>query len=336
MNSERNADPYLEGYFLGHTKPVTQVRFSPDGSTIATSSADCTVVLWDLKQPIRRLCFSEHANCVNGISWSPNTNFIASCSQDGIVKVWEPKEHCICQQFLLSDKPLRSIDVHPIDPVTMVTASDDKSVKLWQMDQKKVIASFATHGGLVRSAKFSPNGQLVASCGDDKSLRIFDTKSGECVWCLTEETGMGRQLAWHPSGNIVAVALSCCHVKVFDLVAQELVQYYQVHSEPVNDVAVHPSGNFLLTGSDDETVKILDLLEGRPMYTFTGHIGGVTAVAFNNDGSRFASAGCDRQLIVWKTQSSLGDLLNREPSSADLDLTDSYEEDVGFKGTFGV
>uniref|UniRef100_A0A1A9ZBL8 WD_REPEATS_REGION domain-containing protein n=1 Tax=Glossina pallidipes TaxID=7398 RepID=A0A1A9ZBL8_GLOPL len=327
MDFERNADPYLEGYFLGHTKPVTQVRFSPDGSTIATSSADSTVMLWNLTQPTRCLCFSEHANCVNGISWSPNTNLIASCSQDGIVNVWEPKEYCICQPLLLNDKPLRSVDFHPIDPVTMVMASDDKSVKLWRIDQKKIITSFATHGGFVRSAKFSPNGQLVASCGDDKSLRIFDMKSGECVWCRTEERGMGRQLAWHPSGNIVAVALSCCHVKVFDLVAQEIVQYYRVHSAPVNDLAFHPSGNFLLTASDDETVKILNLLEGRSMYTFTGHMGGATAVAFNNDGSRFASADCDRRLFVWKTQSLLDDLLNREQSSAELD-----DEDVGFKG----
>uniref|UniRef100_A0A1B0A697 WD_REPEATS_REGION domain-containing protein n=1 Tax=Glossina pallidipes TaxID=7398 RepID=A0A1B0A697_GLOPL len=196
MNSERNADPYVEGYFVGHTKPVIQVCFGPDGSSIATSSADSTVVLWDLKSAIRCLRFSEHAKRVNGISWSPKSNFMASCSQDGFVNIWKPKAHCISHEFLFHDKHLRSIDFHPTGPSI-----------------------------LVRSAKFSPN-------GDENFLRIFDMKSSECVWSLTEEKGLGRQLTWNPNGNIVAVALSCCRVKVCDLVAQEPVQLYQCPVSP--------------------------------------------------------------------------------------------------------
>uniref|UniRef100_A0A1B0AFF9 WD_REPEATS_REGION domain-containing protein n=1 Tax=Glossina pallidipes TaxID=7398 RepID=A0A1B0AFF9_GLOPL len=216
MNSDRNVDPYVGGYFVGHTRPVIQVRFSPDGSAIATNSADSTVVLWDLKSVVRCPRFSEHAK------------------RDGFVNIWEPKAHCICQEFLFHDKPLRSVDFHPTGPSMLVAASDDKSVKLWQIDQKKFITSFASR--LVRSAKFSPNGQLIVSCGDENSLRIFDMKSGERVWCLTEEKGLGRQLAWHPNGNIVAVALSCCRVKVFDRIPQELVQLYQVYSEPAGGI----------------------------------------------------------------------------------------------------
>uniref|UniRef100_A0A1A9VKW4 WD_REPEATS_REGION domain-containing protein n=1 Tax=Glossina austeni TaxID=7395 RepID=A0A1A9VKW4_GLOAU len=210
MNSERNVDPYVEGYLVGHNKPVTPVLFGQDGRAIATSSTDSTVVLWDLKSPIRRLRFSEHAKRVNGISWSAKSNFMASCSRHGVVNVL----------------------------AKLAAASNDKSVKLWQIGQKKFITSFASQRGLVHSAKFSPNGQLVAS------LRIFDMKSGERVWCLTEEKGLWRQPAWHPNGNTVALALTCRRVKVFDLVAQELVQLYQVHSEPVNDLAFYSSGKF--------------------------------------------------------------------------------------------
>uniref|UniRef100_A0A1B0AWE4 Uncharacterized protein n=1 Tax=Glossina palpalis gambiensis TaxID=67801 RepID=A0A1B0AWE4_9MUSC len=98
MNSERNADPYLEG------------------------------------ERIRCLCFSEHAKSVNGISWSPKSNSIASCSQDGS----EPRAHCICQEFLFHDKPLRSVGFHLIDTDMLVAASDDKSVNLWQIDPKQL------------------------------------------------------------------------------------------------------------------------------------------------------------------------------------------------------
>uniref|UniRef100_A0A034VQ58 POC1 centriolar protein-like protein n=1 Tax=Bactrocera dorsalis TaxID=27457 RepID=A0A034VQ58_BACDO len=186
--------------------------------------------------------------------------------------------------------------------VTMlITASDDKTLKLWKVAQRKFLTSFTGHNNWVRAAKFSPNGQLIASCGDDKSLRIFDVTSGECVRTFTEERGMGRQIAWHPDGNLVAVALSCNRVKIFDIAEGELIQLYQVHSAPVNDLAFHPNGNFLLTGGDDDTIRLLDLLEGRPIYTLTGHTDKVCAVAFSPDGQHFASAGEDRQLLVWKS-----------------------------------
>ncbi|XP_036341866.1 POC1 centriolar protein homolog, partial [Rhagoletis pomonella] len=136
---------------------------------------------------------------------------------------------------------------------------------------------FTGHTNWVGAAKFSPNDQLIASCGDDKPLRICDTSSGEFVRSLTAERSMGRQLAWHPDGDLVALALS------FNRIAEsELIQLYKVQSAPVNDVAFHPME--------------ICLLEGRPIYSLTGHTDKVCAVAFSSDGRHFASAGEDRQI----------------------------------------
>uniref|UniRef100_A0A1A9WBB6 Uncharacterized protein n=1 Tax=Glossina brevipalpis TaxID=37001 RepID=A0A1A9WBB6_9MUSC len=308
MNSAKFADPCLELHFQGHVEGITQIRFNSEGNKIASSSLDSTVIIWDLKETSRCLSYTAQLGRVYGLSWSPKSNLLASCSHNRKVKIWEPKSHGgITEEFLAHSKPVRSVDFHPAGTM-IITASDDKSLKLWRVPQRKFLTSFNCHTNWVRSAKFSPNGKFVASCGDDKALRIFDINTGSCICCFTEELGMGRQLAWHPNGKVVAVALSCNRVKLFDLSSQELIQLYKVHDWPVNDLAFHPNGNFMLTGSNDETMKILDLLEGRPIYTLTGHIGGVTAVAFNHDGSRFASAGSDKQLLVWKSNLHTYDL----------------------------
>ena len=46
--------------------------------------------------------------------------------------------------------------------------------------------SFTGHTNWVRSAKFSPDGKLIATCSDDKSVRIWDTASNKCIKVFTE------------------------------------------------------------------------------------------------------------------------------------------------------
>uniref|UniRef100_A0A1B0FA97 Uncharacterized protein n=1 Tax=Glossina morsitans morsitans TaxID=37546 RepID=A0A1B0FA97_GLOMM len=177
MNSERNVDPYVEGYYVGHTQSVTQVRFGPDGSAIATNSADSTVVLWDLKSAIHCLRFSGHAKRVNGISWSPKSNFIASCSQDGFVNIWEPKAHCICQEFLFHDKPLHSVDLHLTGPSMRVRLMSD------------------------RSERFGATVAVALSCC---RVNVFDLVAQELVQLYQVYSEPANDLAFYPSGKFYA------------------------------------------------------------------------------------------------------------------------------------
>ncbi|EDW32626.1 GL25362 [Drosophila persimilis] len=188
----------------------------------------------------------------------------------------------------------------------MLTASDDKSVKIWRVAKRQFLSSFSQQTNWVRAAKFSPNGKMIATVSDDKSLRIYDVNTGECTRTITEERGAPRQVAWHPWGNMVAVALGCNRIKIFDVGGSQLLQLYVVHSAPVNDRKF----------SDDCTIRVLDLLEGRPIYTLTGHTAAVNAVGFSQDGEKFATGGNDRQLLVWQSNLHTYDASQFEAKSA--------------------
>lgn len=56
----------------------------------------------------------------------------------------------------------------------MCTASDDKLIKVWDVDEKKCLFSLIGHNNWVRHAVFSPDCRLIASGGDDRELKVWD------------------------------------------------------------------------------------------------------------------------------------------------------------------
>src|SRR5206468_403342 len=63
------------------------------------------------------------------------------------------------------------------DGKQLLTASFDRTVKLWDVATAKEIRTFggpAGHQGLVLGVTFAPDGQTFASCASDNTVKIWD------------------------------------------------------------------------------------------------------------------------------------------------------------------
>ncbi len=67
---------------------TTDLAFSPDGTTIATTHADGTVRVWDAVSGIQRLVLPGHNGPAWAVAFSPDGSMLASSGGDGIVRVW--------------------------------------------------------------------------------------------------------------------------------------------------------------------------------------------------------------------------------------------------------
>jgi hypothetical protein len=92
------------------------------------------------------------------------------------------------------------------DGKRIVTASEDKTARLWETKNGGLLATLQGHQGSVTNAQFSPDGKRIVTASEDKTARLWGTDSG---WFLTNLQGHGGSVTnaqFSPDGKGIVTA----------------------------------------------------------------------------------------------------------------------------------
>lgn len=291
----------------GHDDIVISLDVDWSGHWIATGAKDNTARLWRVDpQKNAYTCwasFSGHAESLGAVALPkiipPESSaarsdplnyppaFLITGSQDQTVKKWEiprtpqQKGQKAGSRALFTrkahDKDINAITVHHTSQL-FASASQDKTVKIWSVEEGEVQGILRGHKRGVWSVQFSP-AKLPAIQGDDgpvtgkgvvltgsgdKTIKLWSLADYTCVRTFEGHSNSVLKVAWlnTPSGQgqskrgvQFASAGGDGLVKVWDANSGETECTLDNHEDRVWAIAVHPENNTIVSGSGDSTVS---------------------------------------------------------------------------------
>jgi WD40 repeat protein len=236
-----------------HTGKIVRVAFGPSDKYLATAGADGIIRVWRVSDGSEQRDLVVYGDQVNSLTFSPAGEIVASAgSKDGTAWLL-PGTNGV--SFPAHQAALRSGAVAP-DRDVLATASEDHTVRLWQLPSRELIRTLEGHTGPVVAVAFAPNGKLLASGSTDQTMRLWQVGDGSLVGPPAQHSGDVGSIVFSPVARVLATGTSDGKIWFWDTGDVSLRRTLPAHSKYINALAFSPFGRVLASASDDGTVKL--------------------------------------------------------------------------------
>ncbi|TKA51548.1 hypothetical protein B0A53_05229 [Rhodotorula sp. CCFEE 5036] len=313
----------------GHQAEVLDVQFSPDGDSLATASADKTILLWRVYGDCQNYgVLRLGKGTPTSIAYTSPTTLVAG-SSDHTVFLFDLQTGEVLRRFRGHKGVVNAVDVQRggAGRGLIASASDDGTVRVWSEDAKEelevVELGYPITAGLTKDeryynqVKWSEDGQSLFIGGLDNDVHVFSLTTHAISYTLRSHSDTVTSLALSPTNSQL---LSCGMDSTLHLWS---VQPFAPTINPTNP-ALHPrlvrsfygapagfeqllrrasfsrhaspegqKGTMVAVGGADRAVTVWDTTTGEIRYKLPGHTGTVISTAWSPKEPILASGGVE-------------------------------------------
>lgn len=187
------------------------------------------------------------------------------------------------------------------DGQTIVSASSDGTIYLWDTHSGEELHRFEGHTSGVYDIACSPDGRFLLSAAKDATVRLWDIAQGQELRRFQGHTDAVYSVAFTPDGQKALSASRDTTIRVWDVHASSrtrspLLNVLRGHTDAVWRVVVSPDGRLAVSASHDLTMRLWDIERGKEIAQLHDW---VNDVAFSPDGRTLISGSVAGVVRLW-------------------------------------
>ncbi|KAF2811756.1 uncharacterized protein BDZ99DRAFT_487370 [Mytilinidion resinicola] len=155
------------------------------------------------------------------------------------------------------------------DSARLASASDDCTVKIWDVSSGACLQTLEGHSNIVSSVAFSHDSAQLASASGDCTVKIWDASGGACLQTLEGHSSFVNSVAFSHDSAQLASASGDWTVKIWDASSGACLQTLEGHSNIVNSalstLSFDSTGSCLYTNIGTIVIQSSELSSTRDM-----------------------------------------------------------------------
>lgn len=197
---------------------------------------------------------------------------------------------------------------HTARPMSFALARDgrrglsggmDNTVRLWDLDQRRLLRTFEKHTSWVRGVDFVGETGLAVSSDNHGRVLLWDTRNGQLIHEFLGHEAVGFSIMASRSGRFAVSTSDDRTVRVWDLTLLSEAHCLRGHEGRSICAVLSEDETLVISGSADQTVRVWDVAKERAQWILRGHTTTINAVAISADKRRLLSGDQDGAIRLW-------------------------------------
>lgn len=202
--------------------------------------------------------------------------------------------------------PVYGVSQDEQNPRFVLSASADKSVRLWEMETAQTVAKYCLLSP-VWGVDMGPLGYYFATGTQDGSVSMFSVDRSQPCRLMLGHIGDVSAVQWHPNCSLLLSGSDDRTCRLWDIRSGKCVRLLAGCPSSVASVAVSSAGGAAAAGCENGSICVWDLGSARMHFVLNGHSSYVNSIGFNDNDAALVSGSSDCSINVWD--------INREVSA---------------------
>ena len=287
---------------------LTSLCFSPDSQSIVVASGKPAVIIKPFRQ--REMELDKKQDTV-----LPPGNLIKKLKVYQILDTVQVNDSLQIIEKVISGRRLRTFTghsdkinkvVYSPDGKHIASASNDKTIKIWDAETGKLVKNLVGQVSGIKSAVVSRDGKFMLTFSGNffaqspYTIKLWDIYNAEQLQTFKPSKQRLTCIDISSDGQIIATGDALRRVKLWKVGKYKSFRTFRGHSQKVNRVKFFPSGKYVSSVSNDGSVCIWETDSRKLLFKLQEHRGRVLALDICPSKALFATGGIDKKIIIWK------------------------------------